>query len=262
MNPTLGGEKKYVMVSDYAESCPIGFGSGNWLGQVDWVARFLEKEAHILEFSGQVMQSSADHVIIPEDYASAFITDPPYYDSVPYSDLANFYYVWHRMVLLADHGDYYSLPLTPKSQEMTVDHPNSSDEKVKYRDGLMRAFEVGRIATKPSGIGVIVFAHKSTEGWEALLEAIVQAGWSIVGSWPIDTELQNRLNALGTASLASSVHLVCRPRENATGTLQTNLIGDWREVLQELPARIHAWLPRLAREGIVGADAIFACLGP
>jgi hypothetical protein len=74
--------------------------------------------------------------------------------------------------------------------------------------------------------------------------------------------METRVAAQGQARLGSSVHLVCRPRESADGALQTNLIGDWREVLQELPVRIHAWLPRLAREGIVGADAIFACLGP
>lgn len=69
------------------------------------------------------------------------------------------------------------------------------------------------------------------------------------------------MNAMGTASLASSIHLVCRPRENADGSLRES-IGDWRDVVQELPPRIHAWMPRLAAEGVVGADAIFACLGP
>ena len=71
-----------------------------------------------------------------------------------------------------------------------------------------------------------------------------------------------RLRAHDSAALASSIHLVCRPRENEDGSLIASEIGDWREVLQELPTRIHAWLPRLAHEGIVGADAIFACLGP
>jgi putative DNA methylase len=70
------------------------------------------------------------------------------------------------------------------------------------------------------------------------------------------------MNALDTASLNSSVHIVCRPRENPDGSLSTDEVGDWRDVLQELPPRIHAWLPRLAQEGVVGADAIFACLGP
>lgn len=72
----------------------------------------------------------------------------------------------------------------------------------------------------------------------------------------------SRLRAKGSAALASSVHLVCRPRENPDGTLQTEEVGDWRDILTELPVRIHEWLPRLGREGVVGADAIFACLGP
>jgi putative DNA methylase len=70
------------------------------------------------------------------------------------------------------------------------------------------------------------------------------------------------MNAYETASLASSVHLVCRPRENPDGSMRTDDIGDWRDVLQALPRRIHEWMPRLAEEGVVGADAIFACLGP
>ena len=73
---------------------------------------------------------------------------------------------------------------------------------------------------------------------------------------------QARLSAMDSAALASSVHLVCRPRENPDGSVRTDEIGDWRDVLQELPRRIHEWMPRLAEEGVVGADAIFACLGP
>ncbi|MFO8009276.1 MAG: DUF1156 domain-containing protein, partial [Dehalococcoidia bacterium] len=114
----------------------------------------------------------------------------------------------------------------------------------------------------PNGMGVIVFAHKSTSGWEAMLQAIIAAGWVITGSWPIDTEMGSRMNAMGTAALASSVHIACRPRENPDGSLITAYIGDWRDVLDELPKRIHQWMPRLYHEGVMGADAIFACLGP
>lgn len=108
---------------------------------------------------------------------------------------------------------------------------------------------------------MIVFASKTTASWEAILQAVVGAGWIITGSWPIDTELENRVAAQGQARLASSVHLVCRPRETPTGTIQAE-VGEWRDVLTELPGRIHEWMPRLAEEGVVGADAIFACLGP
>jgi hypothetical protein len=115
---------------------------------------------------------------------------------------------------------------------------------------------------RPNGIAVVVFAHKSTAGWEAQLEAMLKAGWIITASWPIDTERENRTRAQNSAALASSVHLVCRPRENPNGNLREDDAGSWRSVLAELPQRIHEWMPRLATEGVVGADAIFACLGP
>ena len=120
----------------------------------------------------------------------------------------------------------------------------------------------GRRILAPQGIGTIVFANKSTSGWEAQLKAMVDAGWIITASWPIDTEMGTRLRAKDSAALASSIHLVCRPRENTDGSIRINEIGDWRDVLHELPIRIHEWMPRLAAEGVVGADAIFACLGP
>ncbi len=127
---------------------------------------------------------------------------------------------------------------------------------------MFDALTEGRRVVKPCGMGVVVFAHKSTSGWETMLQAITDAGWIVSASWPIDTEREGRPNANKTASLASSVHLVCRPRENPDGSLRDDDIGDWRDVLRELPKRIHEWLPRLADEGVVGADAIFACLGP
>ncbi|MCI0388705.1 MAG: DUF1156 domain-containing protein [Acidobacteria bacterium] len=262
VNPTLGGEKKYVMVSDFAESCPLSAGSGNWLGQVNWITRFLIRESAIYKCNGQAAQASADQSILPEDVADAMVTDPPYYDSVPYSDLSNFFYVWLRPLLLEYFPDLTKNSVAPKLEEMTVDHPGDETETKKYKEGLAGAFLNGRTVTKPSGVGVIVFAHKSTAGWESLLAAIIQSGWSIVASWPVDTEMQNRLNAKGNASLASSVHIVCRPRENSDGSLRIDNIGDYRDVLHELPLRMHEWMPRLAREGVVGADAIFACLGP
>jgi putative DNA methylase len=119
---------------------------------------------------------------------------------------------------------------------------------------------MGHLVTRPSGIGVIIFANKETSGWEALLNSIWRANWIVTASWPIQTERESR--SRDQARLQSSVHIVCRPRENFQGSLRTKNIGDWRDVLAELPKRIHEWMPRLAQEGIIGADAIFACLGP
>lgn len=102
----------------------------------------------------------------------------------------------------------------------------------------------------------MVFAHKTTEGWEALLSGIVNGGWIITASWPIATEMATRVSARNSASLATSVHLVCRPRpKDAT-------IGDWAEVYRELPLRVGDWVERLQSEGVRGADLVFACIGP
>jgi len=126
------------------------------------------------------------------------------------------------------------------------------------RESLQKAQDI----VKPQGGGVIVFAHKETAAWEALLQAVLAGGWVVTGSWPIDTERGSRLRANNSAVLASSIHLFCRPRKSSKVMERETDIGDWREVLGELPKRIHDWMPRLAEEGVVGADAIFACLGP
>lgn len=147
----------------------------------------------------------------------------------------------------------------PKDAKIVVDRPHELSHSIKdiafYERELTKAFGEDCLILRPDGIAVIVFASKTTASWEAILQAVVDAGWTITGSWPIDTEMENRIAAQGQARLASSVHLVCRPRAESS-------IGDWRDVLAELPKRIHEWMPRLASEGIVGADAIFACLGP
>jgi hypothetical protein len=151
--------------------------------------------------------------------------------------------------------------LTPKDEECIVDEAKGKDRHF-FEAKMARAMDEARRLLSPNGISVIVFAHKSTSGWEAQLKAIVEAGWIITGSWPIDTERPGRLRAQGSAALQSSVHLVCRPRKDSDGSLSLNRVGDWRDVLQELPKRVQEWMPRLAGEGVVGADAIFACLGP
>ena len=106
------------------------------------------------------------------------------------------------------------------------------------------------------GIGSVVFAHKTTEGWEALLSGMIKAAGLSPASWPIATETRAPLAPESPPHLATSVHLVCRPRaEDAE-------IGDWAEIFQELPNRIGDWMERLSAEGVRGADLVFACIGP
>ena len=121
---------------------------------------------------------------------------------------------------------------------------------------MSKAFERGRLVLHDAGIGSVVFAHKTTEGWEALLSGMIQGGWTITGSWPISTEMPNRLRARESAALAASTHLICRPRPDEAA------VGDWADILRELPKRVGDWMERLQGEGVRGADLVFACIGP
>jgi DNA protecting protein DprA len=260
------GRQALGIVWDYAEVAGFSGGSGSYSGAVEWVYRCLARESSSRYSPGHVERISACEHPLPNDSVQAFITDPPYYDAVPYADLSDFFYVWLKRTI----GDYYDHLFTdllsPKEGEivqLSERNPKYAYKTQKYFEDLMRkAMSEGRRLLEPNGIGVVVFAHKSTTGWETQLNAMIDAGWVITGSWPIDTERPGRLRANNAAALASSIHLVCRPRENPDGSLKNNEVGDWRDVLAELPKRIHEWMPRLAEEGVVGADAIFACLGP
>lgn len=249
------GRQALPMSWDFAEVNPSSESTGSYFATVDKISRVVDFNSSITT-SGSSNLGSATNNVLPDDSASFFFTDPPYYDSVPYAELSDLFYVWHKRMLSTYYPELLKSELSNKTDQAIVWHPNSIEEKREYEIKMQKAMEEGRRIVPPSGIGVIVFAHKSTSGWESQLKAMVDAGWIITASWALDTELGTRINAMGTASLVSSIHLVCRPRENQ------NDVGDWRDVLRELPKRIHEWMPRLADEGVVGADAIFACLGP
>jgi putative DNA methylase len=260
------GRQALGIVWDFNEVNPFSGSGGDWDTAVDWVALVLEREVKALTHSGQARKASAAEHPLPDDSVAVFVTDPPYYDAIPYADLSDFFYVWLKRSIKNLHPDLFQELLSPKKEEVVQLAERNKEYAYKTRErfeSLMRkALEEGRRATMPSGLGVIVFAHKETAAWEVMLQALIDAGWVVTASWPIDTEMGSRMRALNSAVLASSVHLVCRPRENTDGSLQTKQTGDWRDILKELPLRIHHWMPRLAEEGVVGADAIFACLGP
>lgn len=245
------------IVWDFMETVPLNRIGANWIGGIDTMEATIRAQA-VLDNPGHVERSSAAKHPLPNDSAVAFVTDPPYYDAVPYSDLSDYFYVWLKRAMPRQTG--FDELLTPKGEECIVDKTKGKDNAFFERT-MGQAMAEGRRILQPSGIGVVVFAHKSTGGWEAQLQAMIDAGWTITASWPIDTERPARLRAMGSAVLASSVHLICRPRETSGGAV-TETVGEWRDVLGELPKRIHEWMPRMAAEGVVGADAIFACLGP
>jgi putative DNA methylase len=259
------GRQALPIVWDYCEVNPLVNSPRSWSEQYQWVLRFIEHSTSI-QNSGTSELASAMHLPLPDDSAHCIFTDPPYYDAVPYADLSDFFYVWLRRMLKDFYPTLFAETKTPKKGEvvqLAERNPIYSYKTREYFESSMQSsLSEARRVLMANGLGVVVFAHKSTASWEVQLKAMLGAGWIITGSWPIDTERPGRLRAQNSATLASSIHLVCRPRPKTDGKSTIEEVGDWRDVLSELPRRIHDWMPRLAEERVVGADAIFACLGP
>lgn len=252
------------LIACFPEANPFSSSTGSFGHSVEWVAGVADAG---IGFPGTaaVEMRSATELALPDDSMAAVFTDPPYYDAVPYGEISDFFYVWLRRAVGNLYPKLFSEVLVEKRDECVFNPEAVSREGLKkdavfFRRMMTRALVEARRVIVRNGVCIVVFAHKTTEGWEAQLQAMLDAGWVITASWPIDTEMNTRLRAQGSAALASSIHLVCRPRETVSGS--TEAIGDWRMILVDLPRRVHEWMPRLAREGVVGADAIFACLGP
>lgn len=259
------GKQALQVVWDFAEVNPLSDGSGSWMNALNWVIDVIKANS-ILKGESTIALATAQSKVLPDETVQAFFTDPPYFAAIPYADLSNVFYVWERKLIEKYYPDIFVQGLVNQQDEIIVTNANigaNGQQKTPlyFHQEMTKALTNARISLQSNSIGVIVFADSGTESWEAIIGSIINAGWIVTSSWPIDTELQNRTQAQDAASLQSSIHIICRPREDSNGMLVSS-IGDWREVLSELPSRIHSWLPRLANEGIVGADAIFACLGP
>jgi len=252
------GRQAIPMTYFFPEQSPLlSSGSGSWLDAVKSVSSSSRAIVNIGNI-GQSFRADASDVPLPSGSVAVWFTDPPYYDAVAYGHLADFFYVWFRRLL---HNDQlFGTGLIDKTEECVVDRPHSRSPLQKRADWFEKKMTLSMAEARrmlaEDGIASVVFAHKTTEGWEAIIGGMLKAGWVITASWPISTERGARLNARDNASLATSVHLICRPRaDNAP-------IGDWADVLRELPNRVGYWMERLQSEGIRGADLVFACIGP
>ena len=266
-NEDIGGlfaRQALPIVWDFGET---NLTSGAYVGferAINHVLAVVNTVSSTIKNQGQVQQADATNSPLPDAAADVWFTDPPYYDAIPYSDLSDFFLVWLKRILpghplLKDSFDPAN-QLSPKNKEIVQDETKERDGRVKdrdfFEDAMGEAFAEGRRVLREDSIGSVIFAHKTTEGWEALLSGMINGGWTITASWPIATEMGSRLRAKDSAALATSVHLVCRPRpEDAP-------VGDWADVLRELPKRVGDWMERLQGEGIRGADLVFACVGP
>jgi adenine-specific DNA methylase len=245
------------MVWDYCEIAPFDDASWSLSGSFDWVGKAVD--ALQIRSAGQVERANAQADPLPDEAAAVVFTDPPYYDNIPYSYLSDYFFVWLRRSLVTNQLFTGTDTLTDKREEIVAyvgPDGDAGNARRRFEEALGKAFLESRRVLAPDGIGSVVFAHQTTEGWEALLAALAGSGWVTTASWPIATERKGRPRAHESAALATSVHLICRPRAHDAP------VGDWADVLRELPNRVGAWMERLQGEGVRGADLVFACIGP
>ena len=232
--------------------------SGTWNSMHGQVLGVIEELSKVGSKPATVVQGSATEQTWPNNYFDAVLTYPPYYDNVPYADLSDFFYVLLKRTMGDFHPDLLATPLTPKSEEIIWHqrHGGSYETgKNFFEKNIARAFSEIQRVLKPDGLAVIVFAHKTTEAWETIINALLDAGLYMTASWPIHTEMRARLNAQETGSLASSIYMVCRKRT-------MNEVGEFPKVRKEIAERIREKLTQFWDEGIRGADFFMSAIGP
>jgi putative DNA methylase len=253
------------MAWDYAEANVFGSSSGNYTEDVDWVARVLERLPVGAEGRGRAMQ--ADAASTPT--AGALLsTDPPYYDNIGYADLSDFFYVWLRRSLRSVYPELLSTMLVPKAEELVANpyrHNGKDGAKAFFEEGFRRVFARARETALVDFPITVYYAFKQSDdgddgsastGWETLLDGMIRGGWTITATWPMRSELSNRMLSQGTNALASSIVLALRPRpDDALTTDRRSLIAALHE---ELPDALR----KLQQGTIAPVDLPQAAIGP
>lgn len=256
------------MVWSYAEANPMGNGSGSWNSLFKNFLQSFER-AFIYNFeipTGIAVQQDAHDMTVP---ATTLSTDPPYYDNIGYADLSDFFYVWLRRNLRDVYPDLFQTLLVPKASELIVAphrHENKDDAKAFFEAGMLETFTNLRNSVRPDYPVSIYYAYKQQDmgvgedrpssGWETMLGSLISAGFQIVGTWPMRTELTNRSNSLGANALASSIVLVCRVRpEDAPVAGRRDFTAALRRELPEA-------LDQLLSGNLAATDLAQASIGP
>ena len=253
---------------DFSEVSPVSQTTGNFLGAIDWVSRALDHclSASTVEERPNVFMASA--ITSGLQGIDVIVTDPPYYDAIPYSDLMDFFHVWLRRTLGAGNGTFgaaFGEELGPKWNQATDDGEliddasrfggNKASSKKNYENGMTRAFQACHAALQSDGRLVVVFANKQPDAWETLVAGLIHAGFVVDGSWPIQTERQVRTRSLASAALASSVWIVCKKRPAARPGWDNIVLGEMRD---NISRQLHDFWDA----GIRGPDFVWAATGP
>ena len=252
------------MTWDYIETNVLSNSSGNFLGQLKIVAKVIQRLP--AEISGEVRQISATS----RDYADLVVsTDPPYYDNIGYSDLSDFFYVWLRKSLRTIHPSIVGTMLTPKADELVANpyrHDGKQGAEKFFIEGFNSVFHrIREDDANPDVPMTVYYAYKqqdsgkdgtSSTGWHTLLDGLIQSGWEITATWPMRSELKNRMLSQGTNALASSILLACRPRPAEARAVAR------RAFVAALKSELPEALRTLMQGAIAPVDLAQAAIGP
>ncbi len=252
------GRQALPMIFDYMETNAFGGSTGSWASAMGKMLRVIDNASEETEHWATLHQGTAVRLPYMQNEIDAIITDPPYYDAVPYADLSDFFYVWLKRCLGKYRADIFATPLTPKTAEVIQEparHNSAFLAKQFYERQMTAAFREAQRVLRKDGIFVVVFAHKSTAAWETLINGLLQSGLVVSASWPLHTEASGRLRAMNSAALASSIFIVCRKRI-------ADQSGFFDDVRGELRERIEERLNFFWNQGIRGADFFISAIGP
>jgi putative DNA methylase len=251
------------MVWDFVESNLISTLSGSVHSQISWISGVVENAP--AQRAGIARQQDAARTCFNGALIS---TDPPYYDNIGYSDLSDFFYVWLRRTLRSTYPELLSTMLVPKAEELVANpyrHDGRDGAKRFFEEGFRRVFTRAREAAMPDFPITVYYAFKQSEsddegqastGWETLLEGMIRSGWAITSTWPIRSELSNRMLGAGKNALASSIVLSLRPRPDDAPTT------DRRGFIDALQAELPDALKELQQGLIAPVDLPQAVIGP
>ena len=253
---------------DFSEFAPLSNTTGGFVQSIDWVFKVCEHLQQSVDSARNGSSICDSAISCPADGFDLILTDPPYYDAIPYSDLMDFFYVWLRRTIQGLSPEIeltFSRSLGPKWDHNSNDGELIDDasrfggdgqrSKENYEDGMARTFGSCDTALQRDGRLVIVFANKQPDAWETLVAALIRAGFVVDGSWPIQTEMGNRNRAISSAALSSSVWLVCKKRQLARPGWDSS-------VLQEMRENITQQMRDFWDAGIRGPDFVWAATGP
>ncbi len=258
------------MTWDFVEPNIFGKSMGDYMVTLSNMMRVLDKE-YSSRIKGNVLQHDAATQTISLNKVVS--TDPPYYDNIGYADLSDFFYVWLRRSLKAIYPTLFATMAVPKAEELVATpYRHGSKEKAEtfFLDGMTKA--IGNLAEQahPAFPVSIYYAFKQAEtkegstsstGWETFLEAVLKAGFSIDGTWPMRTELGNRMISSGTNALASSIVLVCRKRKVAAETISRREFQ--RELRNTMPEALETMIGgETGQTPIAPVDLAQAAIGP